>query len=69
MGRCGGCWRCLPVSGLSGLSLVVLVFSLFLDLALDLCELSLDAVTDFHCLSLECPLDAGLATQPSSLLS
>ena len=43
--------------------------SLFLDLALDFCELSLDAVADLHCLSLEYPLDAGLGTRPSSLLS
>ena len=45
-------WCGLLFQVLSGLSLVVLVFSLFLDLALDLCELSLNAVTDFRCLSL-----------------
>ena len=39
---------------------MVPAFSLFLDLALDFCELSLDAVADFHCLSLEYPLDTGL---------
>ena len=63
MGRCG---CCLPDSGLCGLSLGL---SLFLDLTLDFCELSLDGVADLHCLSLEYPLDAGLGTQPSSLLS
>ena len=51
------------------MSPVVLAFSLFLDLALDFCELSLDAVADFRCLSLEYPLDAGLGMRPSSLLS
>ena len=55
--------------GLCGLLLEVLGLSLFLDLILDFCGISLDAAAGLHCLSLEYPLDAGLGTRPSSLLS
>ena len=67
------CWGVVAAVCLSQVSVDFLLrdlgLSLFLDLPLDFFEISLEAMADFHCLSLEYLLDAGLGTQPTSLLS
>ena len=63
---CGTLWLLMMLSAccrsLQIVALEVLGLSLFLDLPLDFCKISLEATADFHCLSLEYPLDAGLGT-------